>query len=202
MQAVFQKYLPAPSLHYCLSLWQQYEFDFKVTRPRQSKFGDFRTQPGHRERISVNGDCNPYSFLITYLHEVAHLITYRKHNRKAAPHGREWKDNFRELLQPVLNETVFPISILTHVRHYAQNPKASTASDAPLMLALGLYETNLNPITTENKTTLHQIAEGGCFVFRQKTYVRGTLRRSRYVIFEPKSKKQFLLPAHALVEKI
>lgn len=205
MQAILQKHVPAPSFDYCLALWHQHQFDFKVTRPRQSKFGDFRVRPGQRACITINNDRNPYGFLITYLHEIAHLVTYRANQKKrVAPHGKEWKANFRQLLIPVLDVTVFPVSILVPLLRYAQNPKASTASDGPLMLALQVYQAEAAPglSNADHGVPLNQIAEGEVFSFRQKTFVRGTLRRTRYVVVEPMSKKQFLIPAHALVKKV
>jgi len=77
---------------------------FKVTRSRNSKLGDYRAPfKGSSHQITVNHDLNPYSFLITTVHEFAHLKTYQEHKNKVKPHGNEWKENFKMLMEPFLN---------------------------------------------------------------------------------------------------
>jgi hypothetical protein len=61
--------------------------------------------PSRRERITVNVNLNPYNFLVTYLHEVAHLEVYRQYKRRQPPHGKAWKTHFRLLLIPVMSES-------------------------------------------------------------------------------------------------
>jgi hypothetical protein len=123
-------YLPDGAVDYCQKLYQTHRFDFFLSRPRRTRLGDFTVKPGIIPRITVNINLNPYSFLITYLHEVAHCVVHYKYKgrgrRKVAPHGPEWKYEFRELLLPVMNESIFPGDILAHLLRYAQNPAAST----------------------------------------------------------------------------
>ena len=97
-------WLPAAALAYCAALWEQHQFELRVVRPRRTRLGDFTKKPHERPRITINSNLNPYSFLITYLHEVAHHIVYSvRYKKKIAPHGPEWKQAFRELLLPVLS---------------------------------------------------------------------------------------------------
>lgn len=203
--AVLALYLPEAALSYCGGLWQQHQFELRIVRPRRTRLGDFTKKPRERPRITLNANLNPYSFLITYLHEVAHHVVYDAFpRRKIAPHGREWKDAFKELLRPVLNEKCFPADILIPLLRYAINPKASTGSDAALMLALAGY----NPAETEtgeeteansNKKTLLHLSEGANFVFQRREFTRGPLRRTRVLCFEKSSKCRYTIPAHALV---
>ena len=79
----------------------------RISRPRRTKLGDHRPpsrgEPMHR--ISVNDDLNPYAFLTTLLHEVAHADVWERHPRRwrrPKPHGCEWQEAFRELLAPVV----------------------------------------------------------------------------------------------------
>jgi hypothetical protein len=63
---------------------------FKVTRARSTKLGDYRAPyQGQPHQITVNHDLNPFSFLITAVHEFAHLKTWIDHKGKVKPHGRE-----------------------------------------------------------------------------------------------------------------
>ena len=74
-----------------------------------------------KKPLYIYNDLNQYAFLITYLHEVAHLITYQKHKNKVAPHGKEWKNDFKIVLLPILNPQVFPDLLLkTLARQIAQ----------------------------------------------------------------------------------
>jgi hypothetical protein len=105
---LFEKHLPGHAVTYCYDLWKNHPFTFVASRPRRTKLGDFRAEPGKGLTITVNSDLNPYAFLITYLHEVAHLLVYQRSRRFGQPHGPIWKKTFREVMQPVLHESVFP----------------------------------------------------------------------------------------------
>ena len=61
----FQKYFPENTIDYCFNLWKEYQFKFKVTRPRQSKLGDYCYRRDRGHQITVNANLNPYSFLVT-----------------------------------------------------------------------------------------------------------------------------------------
>lgn len=194
---VLARYLPATTLAYCEQLWQQYDFDLRISRPRRTRLGDFTVKPGSRPRVTVNANLNPYNFLVTYIHEVAHCAVFRRYRRKVAPHGPEWKNLFSDLLQPVLTEAILPADILLPLQRYARNPKASTGSDAALLLALKQYDTT----GEHNKMPLLHLSEGSIFVFQKREFIRGTLRRTRVLCTEKASQRRYTIPAHALVEQ-
>lgn len=200
-----EPHLPAAALGYCAGLWQQHQFELRIVRPRRTRLGDFTRKPGKRPRITLNANLSPYSFLITYLHEVAHHVVYNAFPRKKiAPHGQEWKGAFKELLYPVLNENCFPADILTPLLRYTANPKASTGSDTRLVIALAKYNPDETQACQEtegnsNKKTLLHLGEGVNFVFQQRKFTRGPLRRTRVLCFEKVSKRRYTIPAHALV---
>ena len=120
----FCNLFPDNAVRYCYDLWKKYHFEFIVTKSRITKLGDCRLNlpaPEGRDlkyTITVNEDLNQYSFLITYLHEIAHLVTglefdppvwrtgetaYQVYGRRrVAPHGEEWKKNFKKLIEPLL----------------------------------------------------------------------------------------------------
>ena len=93
---ILQKYLPTGTEDYAADLLLKHSIHLYIKKPRTSKFGDYRApRPGENHRISVNKDLNPYAFLVTFLHEVAHLLNYEKHRTRVKPHGPEWKLHFR-----------------------------------------------------------------------------------------------------------
>ncbi len=109
LTSILNKHIPAPAVSYCLQLWQANPFKFKLRKSRQSKIGDFSCKHGQTPQITVNDDLHPYLFLITYVHEVAHLHVHQRYGHKAEAHGEEWKDTFRDLLLPVMTPKSFPI---------------------------------------------------------------------------------------------
>lgn len=195
---ILHKHLPDAAVDYCHSLWKASPFHLKITNSRHSKAGDFYCSNKQEiPRITLNNDLNPYLFLLTYVHEVAHLYVFNQHNRNIAPHGREWKHTFQQLLQPLLQPAFFPEPALTLLIRHMQNPKASSFADAALTKALRSFD----PKAVED-ITVSDLPEGSLFVLRGKHFKKGKLRRTRFLCHEIKSKRQYLVPAEALVEKV
>lgn len=193
-----KKYLPEPSIKYCYDLWQQNPFQFKITRKRNTKLGDYRYISSQKHHvISVNHNLNPYSFLITYIHEVAHLFAFIKYGRKIAPHGTEWKHTFQQLLYPVLNEMVFPTDVLSVLKKHMINPHASSQSDMNLALVLKKYDDNYGFLTP-----LADVSMGVTFIFNKRLYEKEHTRRTRAVCKELATGRKFLISEVAMVEKI
>src|SRR5689334_10544417 len=89
--AILQAHVPPVAVGYCYDLWKASPFELKITKSRQTKVGDFtsRRTKSH-PRITLNHDLNPYLFLVTFVHEVAHLHVYLRHGNRVDPHGDEW----------------------------------------------------------------------------------------------------------------
>jgi hypothetical protein len=196
---VFDQFLPASAAAYGRHLWQQHQFQFRVSKPRRTRLGDFKAMPGGSLHISVNADLNPYAFLLTYVHEVAHAAVHRqtqaaKRRTRPKPHGPQWQLAFQQLMQPLLTEAVYPPAILEPLRDYMRQPLATSYAHPALMSALR---------QADNKPTGHvlltDVPEGQAFRFAKKTFVRGTFRRTRIVCKEVESGKSYTILAHALV---
>ncbi|MGB3777561.1 MAG: SprT-like domain-containing protein [Tunicatimonas sp.] len=196
-EAVFRSHVPAQAVSYCVTLQKVYGFSLRASKPRRSKWGDYRyRRAGGRVQhaISVNDDLNPYAFLITYLHEVAHLRAFQQHGFRIPPHGAAWKQCFRQLLVPVLSATVFPSELLVAVRQFARNPRASTGADVLLTQALQPFN------SPTNQVPLGCLSEGKRFTFRERTYVKQKTRRTRALCEEVRSRKQYLILETTLVD--
>jgi hypothetical protein len=154
-QEIISKYVPKNAISYCTKTWKQYPFSFKVTKQRRSKVGDYKFNKltGNHE-ISVNGNLNPYAFLITYLHEVAHLHHNKKNGNNHLPHGRIWKQIYRELMKPVLLDIIFPPDILQQLVMHMKNPKASSQSDPALAKLLRKYDQDKKESDKKNKIVM------------------------------------------------
>ena len=198
-EAILRKHVPATAVAYCASLQSRYHFHFRVSRPRRSKWGDYRyrkTGPTATHTITVNENLHPYAFLITYLHEVAHCATFSAYGFRIPPHGTRWKKCFSELLHPVLHEGVFPPQVLQPLRRYAHNPKAATGTDPALTTALQQYDRSWEEIL------LSSLAPGSHFQFRQRTYRKEKVRRTRSLCIDVDTKKKYLILETTLVSLI
>lgn len=195
LNAILQNHVPLSSVNYCLQLWHNSSFKFKLRKSRQSKVGDFSCKHGETPQITVNDDLHPYLFLITYIHEVAHLHVHQQLGNRVEAHGEEWKSTFRELLQPVMTSEVFPEKILKGLRRHMVNPKASTFSDPEMTELLRGVDPKWS-----RATLLSEIPEGSLFGLNGKWFRKGTLQRTRVLCLELKTKRKFLVPADMPVE--
>ncbi len=188
--------VPLHSLEYCYGLWDRYPFELRITKSRKSKLGDYRfDRASNAHRISVNGDLNPYAFLITYVHEVAHLLVKVNNKRQLPPHGVVWKTTFKEVFHPLLNEHVFPEKVLVPLLKYMKNPKASSYADQNLMMALRNYD--LNKI---NQPVLGDLEIGDVFKINNRVFKKEETKRTRVLCQEIKSRRKYLIPKIAEVE--
>jgi SprT protein len=188
--AILQNHVPQPARAYCYDLWIRYPFRLSLRKSRQSKVGDFICRPGVAPHITVNGDLHPYLFLITYVHEVAHLVVHREHGPRTEAHGQAWKDAFKNLMQPLLTADVFPDGLLRQLRLHMKDPMASSFSDAKLTEALRVHDPKWS-----SATLLSEIPVGSMFGLRGKWFRKGELQRTRFICTEVKTKRIFLVPA-------
>lgn len=193
--SLFEKHLPAKSIAYCYRLWESSPFDFIVTKKRETKLGDYRYHYQQKKHtITVNGDLNKYTFLVTYLHEVAHLKAQIRYGGRIKPHGIEWKNEFKDLLLPVMHEEVFPENVLLALKNYLLNPKASSCSDIHLLKALGAHDEKTH------LQFLSDISKGDTFRFNKKYYLKESTIRTRAICKELKSGKKYYISEAAQVE--
>jgi len=192
-----EKHLPSNAVHYCFDLWNRYRFRFIVNRERRTKLGDYRYEK-HRDQhiITVNNNLNQFSFLITYIHEVAHLMVSLKTGKFRKPHGMEWKTAFRESIGPMLSDLVFPPEILKTLTLHMKNPKATTQSDPALVKVLRKFDQN------NHRIYLSDIQTGLQFSFKGKNFRKEGVRRTRAVCTHLESGKKYLISEIAEVQKL
>lgn len=195
---VLSKYVPVAFVDLVANLLVKHKVRFKIVAPRSTKLGDFR--PGNTSRlpqITVNGNLNPYSFLITTLHEFAHFVTFEKYSNRVAPHGAEWKHEFKLLLFPVISHPEFPEGIKKALERSLHNLKASSCSDTFLTRELTKFDQKDDTIQL-----LEELPYGTHFLLQNKIFYKGELRRKRFLCTEIKSKKNYLVSGIAKVQLI
>jgi SprT protein len=147
---ILRKYIPEQSVALIAEWIIQYDFKLKIKKERSTRLGDY-TSPrnGLNHTITINHNLNRYSFLITLVHEIAHLVTYNQHKNSVNPHGKEWKQNFQVLILPFLTTDIFPLEVFSALRMYMKNPAASSCSDMNLLKTLKLHDEQSDVIFIE-----------------------------------------------------
>ena len=189
------KYLPENAVGYVDEIIKEHPLEIKIVNERSTKHGDFKRTINRKFQITINNNLNQYQFLLTLIHEIAHFVTF-KQNSRVKPHGIEWKRNFQHLMLPFINPAIYPENLLPLLANYLKNPKASTGSDVTLTYALKQYDEN------SEKSFIFEIAFGSLFVFKNKTYKKGNLRRTRFECVELSSKRTYLFNRNAEIDKL
>jgi hypothetical protein len=206
IRSVIGPRLPEAAVEHVVDQITGNPISLKVVRERTSKSGDFRAP--HRQapaRITINGNLNPYAFLITLVHELAHHHVHLDHSRKLLkfslrrksiplPHGKEWKDAFRLLMEPYLTREVFPADVLPVLMHYLENPRASSSADHHLSKVLKIHDPHdetlrLEELPFDAVFTLH-----GKRFFQKKEKIR-----TRFRCICMKTNRIYLVSANAPV---
>jgi hypothetical protein len=172
LETALKKYVPAKSLHYCVNWIVQNNISLRISKSRHSKYGDYRPPfKGAGHRISINGDLNPYAFLITFVHEVAHLNQWKHYKAIYEPHGKLWKNEYKKLMMPLLNEHIFPATVVTALKNYMQNPAATSCTDHDLLKALREFDAEKDEWLTLEEIEMNvtfRIRTGRRFIKKQK----------------------------------
>lgn len=198
LEQQLKPYLPEGFEPMIAALLLKYPVRFAITPPRNSKLGDYRAPVGNEthHRISVNGNLNKYSFLITTLHEFAHLETFLKFGHKVKPHGEEWKQTYRKLLLPAIDTKKLPGVIEEALVRSLANTKASSCSDTQLSRVLRQFDQR-----HAHHLTLEELPKNATFVLQGRQFRKGDLRRTRYLCEELSSRRNFLIHALATVQR-
>jgi len=189
----FHSFVPSESRVILQGWIDELGIDLIISSPRKTKLGDFKVQHG-RLSISVNNNLNPYSFLITLTHELAHAFVYAKYSNKVLPHGKQWKATFKAMLLNFLY--LFPEDINKVLSLYLLNPKASTSTDVSLSTVLREYD-------EQKGITITDILEGDNFsTSNGKEFQKGKKLRKRFSCKEKDTNTVYLFHPLAEVSRI
>ncbi len=170
-------YLPTGSFEPVVDLINFYKVHLTVTKARKSVLGDYR-HPflGSNHKISVNGNLNKFEFLITLLHELAHLLCFEQYKNRVEAHGKEWKNIYGQLLVQFIKLEIFPDDIRKSLQKTLLNPAATANGETALLLVLRTYDA----VKKEGQTYVAHLPEGTVFESLQgRVFKRGAKRRIR-----------------------
>jgi hypothetical protein len=192
-----EPFVPPTSVTLLSKYLRQWEVNLVITRKRVTKHGDFRALHEGGHQITVNEMPNPYRFLITTLHEIAHLVAYKNFGRTIKPHGKEWKITYKKIMLPFLTPNIFPEALLEILQIHFRNPKASSDADFKLVMALNKFD----PVNEKNY--IFELERGEVFeIHNGRRFIRGKKRVKRYECREVDTRRMYLFSPHAQVIKI
>ena len=192
-----EPFVPPTSVTLLSKYLRQWEVNLVITRKRVTKHGDFRALHEGGHQITVNEMPNPYRFLITTLHEIAHLVAYKNFGRTIKPHGNEWKITYKKIMLPFLTPNIFPEALLEILQSHFRNPKASSDADFKLVMALNKFD----PVNEKNY--IFELERGEVFeIHNGRRFIRGKKRVKRYECREVDTRRMYLFSPHAQVIKI
>lgn len=177
-------YLPENSFEKVAEYLHQYKVHLTLTRQRQSVLGDYRNAiHGKNHRISVNANLNKFSFLITLLHELAHLLAFEKFGNRIQAHGKEWKSVYKNLLADFVHHKIFPEDIEHALYQSMQNPAASSCAEESLLRVLRKYDVAKNDVHL-----LEELPKGSLFKLDDgRVFEKGERLRKRFRCTEKKT---------------
>lgn len=176
-----------------------YKIHLTVTRHRKSILGDYRHRTHFsNHRISINGSLNKYSFLITLLHEIAHLLTFEKYENKVMAHGNEWKTIYASLLKQFIENKIFPADIEKELLISLRNPAASSCAEDDLIRVLRKHDANTNGYKLVEEIPLHSLFK----LDDGKIFKKGERQRKRFKCEDVKTGKVYLFSPVFEVELI
>jgi len=193
---ILQRYLPPHAVEPLFELIKLYGVHLKIVNDRVTRHGDYHRDASGYHRITVNASLNQYRFLITLVHEIAHLAAFEKFGRNIKPHGDEWKLTFQKLMVPFIRPEIFPNHLLPLLARHFKNPKASSDTDATLSLALKQFDEK-----SDGKNYIFELPYGAAFrIHNGKVFRKGAQRLKRFECQEISTGKIYLFNPNAEVE--
>lgn len=195
MKHILAPYVPEHALDTVFELIKLYSVNLKIVNERVTRHGDYRRDETGLHRITVNASLNKYRFLMTLVHEIAHLAAFQKYGRNIKPHGDEWKSTFQKLMVPFIRPEIFPNQLLPLLARHFRNPKASSDTDAALSLALKQFDER------SEKNYIFELPYGSHFrIHNGKIFKKGAQRVKRFECLEVGTGRLYLFNPNAEVE--
>lgn len=183
---------------YCRQIAGIRGINFKLTRERLSKHGDYRSNVHPwRHQISINITLQPFHFLITLLHETAHLMVHENFREHGEPHGSRWNRAFSDLIVPYVQPGVLPQKLAYALRNHVANGYATTTGDPLLLAAFRELDG-----TASSVTTLEKIPEGAVFALKGQLFRKGERLRTFFKCYSLTNEKDYRVRATAEVELV
>lgn len=191
------KYLPERAVAPCFELIKLHKVHLKIVDERKTRHGDYRQLPNGQHFITINAGNNKYRFLITLIHEIAHLVAFEKFGKLIKPHGNEWKYTFQRLMLPFISPSIFPEELLKAVANHFKNPMSSSDYDPILSIHLKKFDTE------SNRLFIFELPIGSVFRTQDgRIFTKGKKRIKCYECTEYQTNRKYIFQPHAEVEPV
>lgn len=186
------KFIPQGSLPQLKKWLEDYPVQIAIVDRRKTKAGDYRpAQKRKPPKITINIDRNPYRFLVTLTHEIAHHVAFSSFGPHIKPHGKEWKQTYLDLLLAFNRQQIFPEEFAATIPAYPARLKATTAGTPEMDKVLKSMDQPgepLNYIEDIANETVFSLENGQSFKKIKKRRVRflcQNLTNKKYYLFPP-----------------
>ncbi len=190
---LLQKYLPENSLPYLQQWCGQHPIHIQITRDRASKLGDYRRLPDGSHQITINSTLPPELFFIVLTHEAAHFSAFQKFGYRIRPHGKEWKEEFRNMLRESIS--VYSEDLQPVILQFAKSPKASFAASTGLVK---YFHTD----NSEGENFVESLERGTVFCYRHENYQMETKLKKNYLCTQLSTGRKYVFKPLAKVKKL
>lgn len=165
-----------------------------ISKPRKTKLGDYRPPLKKAyHRVSVNGDLNPFAFLLVTIHEFAHLLVWNNYKNNVRIHGPEWKMYYKQLYQEY--QHCFPKNLQIILKDHFKKLSAATLNNPMLIRNLIHMDKDIEI------TMVNDLKKGDIFDFNDKQFKIIEKRRTRYLCKNMDSGKKYLVSGVAIVNR-
>ncbi len=165
-----------------------------ISKPRKTKLGDYRPPlEKSYHRVSVNGDLNPFAFLLVTIHEFAHLLVWNNHKNNVKAHGNEWKNLYINLFEQYKH--FFPENLQTILQDHFKNLTSATLNNPMLIRNLVHMDSDFEI------TMVNDLKKGDVFDFNDKKFQIIEKRRTRYLCKNINTGKKYLVSGVAIVNR-
>ena len=192
-------FLPEGSFEDVARYLHQYKVHLTITRERQTILGNYRNKVFDKNhRISINGNLNKYSFLITLLHELAHLLAHEKYGNRIQAHGKQWKEEYTRILSEFIPKKIFPADIERSLLVSLNNPAATSCAEPHITRTLKKYDAK-----KEGYFFVEELPAWSLFKLNSGAiFKKGERIRKRFKCTEVATKKVYLFSPVYEVEKV
>lgn len=192
--ALLENHLPPETAAGVLEALRTRMIFLRIKPKRSSKLADFR--PATRtlpHRITMNHDLNKYEFLFTLMHELAHYEAFKLYGRKHKPHGTEWRNLFRSLINPYLERNVFPPDLEQGILAHFGRKGLTDCSDGQLHELFKRYDKPSDGHNKPEQPTVDMLPLNSRFALPDgRQFIKLKLRRKRFSCYCYNDKRMYV----------
>lgn len=190
---LLQKHLPENTLFFLKKWFGEEYIHIKITKERNSKLGDYRKLSPNKHQISINATLPPDLFFFVLTHELAHMIAFVRFGYRIAPHGSEWKQVYREMLQESLQ--IYREDLRPVILKFSKSPKANFMASPELVRYFHAQRYEEDQLFIEN------LKSGESFVYKKNPYVLEEKLKKNYLCKNLQTGKKYVFKALVPVHK-